>query len=75
MTSILSGPQKPDTSKQEELLAKQEAEAKEQKRLADAEQERLRDERIASQKRSRGRLQGRQSLIKTSELGVDEDLG
>lgn len=66
---------KPDTSKQEALLKKQEEEAEAQRLRDEQEAERLRDERIAGQKRARGRLSGRQSLIKTSELGVREELG
>lgn len=72
---LFSKPKKPDTSKQEALLAKQAKDADEARKAADAETLALRNQRIASQKRQRGRLSGRQSLIKTSELGVKEELG
>lgn len=72
---LFSKPQKPDTSQQEALLAKQAKDAEEARKVADAETLALRNQRIASQKRQRGRLSGRQSLIKTSELGVKEELG
>lgn len=72
---IFSKPKRPDTSKQEALLKQQRADAEKQRQQAQLEADRLRDERVASQKRSRGRLAGRRSLIKTSELGVEETLG
>ena len=61
---------KPDTSAQDALIAKQQKQLEEQRKQAKLEADRLRDQRIGTQKRLRGRLSGRQSLIKTSELGV-----
>jgi FtsZ-binding cell division protein ZapB len=66
---------KPDTSKQDALLAKQKADLERQREQAEQEAEALRESRISAQKRLRGRLSGRKSLIKTSELGVTERLG
>ena len=75
MGSVLSKPKKPDTSKQEAALKAQQLAAEQQEAQAQLESDRLRDTRISAQKSMRGRLAGRQSLIKTSELGVTEDLG
>jgi hypothetical protein len=68
-------PKKPDTSKQDALLAQQQKKAEEARLAAEAEASALRDERISKQKAARGRLSGRRSLIATSELGVKENLG
>lgn len=72
---LFSKPKAPDTSAQEELVRKQEAQLAEQKRQAQLEEDRLRDERVSKQKALAGRLRGRRSLIKTSELGTTDKLG
>lgn len=72
---IFSKPKKPDTSQQDALIAQQQADLKKQREEAEAEAEALRDKRVAEQRRTRGRLAGRQSLISTSELGVTDTLG
>lgn len=66
-------PSKPDTSKQEKLLKQQQAQLKEDRKMAEMEAARLREQRIA--KSAAGKRGGRQSLIKTSELGVKDKLG
>lgn len=68
-------PKKPDTSKQEALIKQQQADLEEQRLSAEAAANSARDTRISEQKRLRGRLTGRRSLIATSELGVSEKLG
>lgn len=73
--SFFKKPKKPDTRKQEALLAEQQASLEKQRQETEAEANRLRDVRIAQQRRLRGRLSGRQSLIATSELGVTGKLG
>jgi len=75
MGGLVSKPKKPDTSRQQALIAQQQADLAKQRQAAEAEAESLRNARISQQKRLRGRLSGRQSLIATSELGVTEKLG
>lgn len=75
MGSIFKKPKKPDTSKQQALIKQQQDDLKRQQAEAKAEADALRDKRIAGQKRLRGRLAGRRSLISGSELGTTEKLG
>lgn len=75
MGAIFSKPKAPDTSKQERLLEQQQKDLKEQRAQAQREADALRDQRVASQKRARGRMSGRRSLIATSELGTKDKLG
>lgn len=66
---------KPDTSAQDAQIAKQQKQLDEQRKQAELEAGRLRDQRISTQKRLRGRLSGRRSLIATGELGTKDKLG
>lgn len=68
-------PSRPDTSKQDALVAKQQRQLDEQKKAAELEESRLRDRRVSQQKSLRGRLAGRRSLISGSELGTTDKLG
>lgn len=61
--------------RQAELLEQQQKQLAEQEAAAKAAADAAREDRVSQQKRLRGRLSGNRSLIKTSELGVSENLG
>lgn len=73
MGSIFKKPKAPDTSKQDALLKQQRKQLEEERKQAQLESDRLRDKRVSEQRRLRGRLAGRRSLISGSELGVKDD--